>query len=136
MTYILISFLLVMSCWLLLGQKYFVYVLACLPFLVFAQMGAYIYASVMAILMFLFINMGSIEPTSNKQNRFKALILAIAISTLPVASYFSSQKTNIAENIHNIFISIILGLLIVFVAASSSIGAGINRTKGDKTTYE
>jgi len=86
--------------------------------------------------MFFFISTNDPETIKKKANKFRSLIFALATSTLPVAVYFSSKKPFVSENVKGTFISIILGLLVVFVAASSAIGAGINRTKGDKDTYE
>jgi len=136
MTYILTSSLLLLLCWLIFGQKYFLYILACLPTGIFIFTGNYWYASIMALLMFFFINTNSPKTITTKHNKFKALILAISISSLPIAAYFSSRTVARSEDTRGIFLSIILGLLVVFVAASSSIGAGINRTKGDKDIHE
>ena len=86
--------------------------------------------------MLFFINADSPETTTYKQNRLKALVFAIAISTLPVGAYFSSKKVLFLEDSNSLFISIIIGTLVLFVGSSSTIGVGINRTKGDKKTYE
>ena len=136
MTHILILFILLMTCWLIFGQKYFLYILACLPTGIFILAGNYLYASIIALFMFFFINTDHFEPINKNKNIFKTLIFAVAVSALPIAAYFSSKKTILPESPHSIFISIILGLLVVFVAASSAIGAGINRTKGDKDIHE
>jgi len=136
MTYILICSLLLLLCWLIFGHRYFIYTLACLPTGVFILTQNYLYASIMILLMFFFIRTKSRESTNKKHNRFKAAIFAIAISCLPVAAYFSSNKTLYLENQSDIFIPIIFGLLVIFVAAISTIGVGMNRTKGDKNIYE
>jgi hypothetical protein len=107
-----------------------------LPIVIFAFTGNYIYASSTALLMFFFMNVDTFEQKNKKQSSIKPLIFAIAISTLPIAIYFSSKRIASSDSPNSIFISIILGLLIVFVAASSVIGAGIKRTKGDKNIYE
>ena len=136
MTYILISSLVILLCWLIFGQKYFTYILACVPAAIFFITGNYLYASIMVFLMFFFIKINNHEQANKKQNRLNATIFATAISALPVAVYFSSKRTFVLEDVHSVFISIILGLLVVFVAAGSALGAGMNRTKGDKETYE
>lgn len=136
MTYILVSFLLLMSCWLIFGQKIFLYAIACLPAGIFIFTGNYIYASITGLLMFFLMNTETFEQKNKKQNIVKPLIFAVAVSALPIATYFSSKRTTSSDSPNSIFISIILGLLLVFVAASSVIGAGVKRTKGDKNIYE
>lgn len=136
MTYILITSLLLLLCWLIFDHKYFLYVLACLPISIFILVGNHLYASIIALLMFFFINTNSQEPINKNQNNFKSLILALAISTLPVSAYFLPNKPVILEGSNDIFISIIIDILIVFIATSSTLLAGMNRTKGDKKIYE
>jgi len=136
MTYILILSLLFLLCWLIFGQGYFVHALACIPVGVFIYSENYIYASIMALLMLFFLNTDSPEPIRKKQPRLNSLFCAVAIASLPIGIYFSQKKEAYLENSHSIFLSIILCLLVVFVLASSAIGVGMNRTKGDKKTYE
>jgi len=138
MSYILISFIIVLSWWIIFGGRYTTYLLSLIPPVIFFAHKQYLYGTVLGFLMcyLTLVRLEQLVSDVKRSNIYKRIIVGIIFSSVPFLAQFTPSLGITKKDQDPIIFAIVSGLIITFVAASLTITAGMKRIKGDKKVHE